>query len=147
MLLRNLCFALCAVGLVACGTSTGQDTPAAAPKTQPFSPELYKSKGFKELTYKASGKPYPLFAQQKAKGNLGLDKVLTYVSKGKAFTATTADDTEVQNMVRDAYRALNLCPENLHPGLVNFGYGPFMAGDVPMWNIYLKCTDKLQSNV
>lgn len=76
-----------------------------------------------------------------------MDKINTFVSKGKPFTGTSADDVEVQNMIRDAYRSLKLCPEGLNPGLTNVGYGPFWHGSVPMWSANLRCTEKVQANI
>lgn len=147
MVIRGVCFALIVAGLSACTTTSGQGNTHTNRRSEVFSSDLYKNKGYKELFYKASGKTYTLFVLQKAKGNWGMDKIHTYVSKGTPFTGTSADDVEVQNMVRDAYRALKLCPANLHPGITNFAYGPVMVGGVPMWNVYLRCTEKVQSNV
>lgn len=147
MFIRNALFALFAVGLSACVVPSGQD--ASPPTVQTLTPSLeeYKSLGYKELTYKANGKTYTLMVLRKAKGNFGMDKVHIHVSKGTPFTATLADDVEVQNSVRDAYRALKVCPANLHPGIVKFAYGPIMVNGVPTWNVFLRCTKKLQSNI
>ncbi|MEP4036998.1 hypothetical protein [Pseudophaeobacter sp.] len=145
--LRGLCIAFCVLGVAACNTTTDQDTTSAPPQTEAVSPDMYKENGFQEFSYRASGKTYTLLVQRKAKGNFGLDRVHAHVSKGTPFTATVADDAEVQNMVRDAYRSLKLCPESLHPGIVNLGYGPLMVGDKPTWNVFLRCSEKLQENI
>lgn len=138
---------MCFASLSACVAPSEENTSRAPESKGTFSKEEYKDLGYKEFTYKASGKSYTLFVQQKAKGNFGLDKVQIYVSQGTPFTATSADDTEVQNTVRDAYRFLGLCPQGLHPGLVNLAYGPLVVGNVPIWNVYLKCTKTVQANV
>lgn len=147
MFIRSAWFGLCALGLVGCVASGGQETSSAAQKVEVSSPESYKSEGFAEYSYKASGKTYTLFVAQKARGSFGMDKVHISVRSGAPFTATSSDDAEVQNTVRDAYRALKLCPANSHPGIVNFAYAPVIIGDVPTWNVYLRCTDKAQKNI
>lgn len=147
MLVRNVFFGLCMFGLAGCMTTGSQDAVGPTQTEKVFSRDQYINFGYKELSYSASGKTYTLFVLQKAKGNFGMDKVHTFVSQGPSFSGTTSDDAEVQNMVRDAYRALKLCPANLHPGLTNFAYGPILVGDVPMWNVFVRCTEKVQRNI
>lgn len=147
MFIRSAWLGLCALGLGGCVVPGDQETSSAAQNVEVSSSENYKSEGYTEYSHKASGKTYTLFVAQKARGNLGKDKVHISVHRGAPFTATIADDAEVQNTVRDAYRALKLCPANSHPGISNFAYGPIMIGDVPTWNVFLRCTDKVQENI
>ncbi len=139
---------LASLSLAACvaGSEQGASTSATkqVAKEPPRTPEFFASKGFQNFTYSASGKTYVVYFKRDRLARA--DKIVTHVTRGTPFTATTADDAEVQNMLRDAYRAQDLCGAGLHPGLIDLGYGPFIAGDVPMWSAYVRCSEKKQEN-
>ncbi|MCR8828018.1 hypothetical protein [Pseudosulfitobacter koreensis] len=136
--------ALVALSLIAaCSTGTTQ-TPAAT-KVTTLTPAYMAQNGFRQLSYTGGGKSYVLYTKRDALARG--DKVLIQVTKGTPFTRTTADDVEVQNTVRDAYRALGLCPAGQHPGLISFGYGASPSVEPPTWSAYVRCSDKMQANV
>lgn len=148
-IIRNTAPLLAVFALAGCSSSTEQSTSgddtSKVRQQQTLSPEEMTRRGFQQVSYSASGKTYVVYYQRDRLARA--DKVVTQVTKGTPFTATTSDDVEVQNMLRDAYRAHGLCAEGLHPGLINLGYGPFMAGGTPSWSAYIRCSDKLQANL
>ena len=108
-------------------------------------PEFLAKKGFQSITFSASGNSYLVYFKRDRLARA--DKIVTYVSKGTQFTGTSADDSKVQNMLRDAYRARGLCKQGLHPGLINLGYGPGTDGDIVYWTAYVRCSEKKQANI
>ena len=69
----------------------------------------------------------------------GLDIART---SGAPLSTDLSDDIEVQNTLRDAFRA-NVCKEGLHPGLLKLHYGPWKDN---LWTANVKCTTKFQPN-
>lgn len=118
----------------------------STPNTSPaITPEFAAKNKFQTSTYSEAGKTYVIYRKRDPLARA--DKIVTQVKSGRPFTGTPADDAEVQNMLRNAYRKLGLCEDGLHPGLLSIGYGSFVAGDVPTWSAYVRCSDKKQANI
>ncbi|MGB7269266.1 MAG: hypothetical protein WBC90_07065 [Albidovulum sp.] len=135
--------------LAACTTGDSTATPAAAngPRVDPqaLTPQFMASKNFTRFDFSANGKTYAIW--RKRDPLVRSDKVVTQVMRGTPFTATAADDREVQNMLRDAYRAQGICPDGQHPGLLGVGYGAWIAGKTPSWGANVRCSAKVQANI
>jgi hypothetical protein len=147
--LKIIASLLAVFALAGCAEGPEETSPSETTRQinqePPLTSEDMASRGYKKTSYSASGKTYVVYFKRDPIARA--DKVLTFVSRGTPFTATSADDVEVQNMLRDAYRALGMCTKGRSPGLINFGYGPFMAGDTATWSAYVRCSKKVQANV
>ena len=146
---KYLAIALCSGALAACTTGAETGSSTASKSTTPSfpeaTPENLVSQGFTRFIYSAGGKTYAIF--RKRDPLVRGEKVGIQVISGPAFTATIADDAEVQNTLRDAYRANKICAEGEHPGVLGIGYGPGIWGGVPTWTASVRCSTKLQSNI
>lgn len=134
------------VALTGCLKASESTSPVSDTQKSPaLTQEFLAKKNFTSVTYSTAAKTYVI--HRKPDPLARADKILTQVTRGTPFTATNADDAEVQNMLRDAYRKLGLCPDGLHPGLLNLGYGAYKPGGVPTWSAFVRCSDKVQKNI
>ena len=129
-----------AVTLSACGTTdTSQTTAAAAQPTQ----ETATRKGDLIFNYSANAKTYRIHARY--------DWILrSYgteirVVSGAPLTGAPSEDAEVQNTIRDAFRAEGVCKDGKHPGILGVNYGYFEQ--LGAWAAQVRCSDTLQANI
>lgn len=129
--------------LSACSSTTQNEEQAAVVNP------LEKGKAFKiqrakeQFFYSANGIKYRL--QTTWDGLLKARITVINVEEGTAFTGGGNESSEVQNLIRDAFRSEGLCENGEHPGLLDFGY-VFDPNNF-IWAARVRCSDTFQKNV
>jgi hypothetical protein len=66
------------------------------------------------------------------------------VEEGNAFTGKGNEFIDVQNLIRDAFRAENICENGEHPGILDFGY--VYDPNNAVWAARVRCSEFFQKN-
>lgn len=126
-----------AATLTACGSTDSSQTAATA--TQ----QTQVRKGDLIFDYSANAKTYRIQARyDRILRSYGME--IRAVS-GAPLTGDPSEDAEVQNTIRDAFRAEGVCAEGKYPGILAFNYGYFEQ--LGAWAAQVRCSDKLQANI